>query len=146
MQPGESVFLESQLTSPFLIRDWVATDEAFVKSAWRGTFRTAGVGVAGCDPEHYHQEMQRIFDRLLPRSTVKIACDPKDSDNLIGFAVLTGTELRYVYVKQDFRKLGVVPAMLEGLDIRTFTFKTLPGERRIRPASRGWLFTPRFTL
>lgn len=130
----------------FRIRDWVPADEAFVKSAWRGTYRTAGIGVAGAESEHYHQEMQRIFDRVLPKATVKIACDPKDEDNLIGFAALLGTELLYVYVKQDFRKLGVVPALLSGLDIRSFTFKTLPGERRIRPASRGWQFTPRFTI
>lgn len=132
--------------SPFRIRDAVAGDEAFIKSAWRGTFRTAGVGVEGAEPEHYHREMQRLFDRLLPTATVRIACDPQDDDNLIGFAVLTGHELHYVYVKQEFRKLGAVPALLEGLDIRSFTFKTLPGERRMRPRSRGWNFTPRFTI
>ena len=130
----------------FLIRDWVPADEHFVKSAWRGSFRLAGHGVQDADHIHYDMEMDRVFDRILPRATVKIACDPKDPDNLIGFAVLTGSELHYVYVKRDFRKLGVVPAMLEGLDIRSFTFKTLPGERRIRPSSRGWAFTPRFTL
>ena len=134
------------MTSPFKIREAVETDAAFVKSAWRGTFRTAGVGVEGSEPEHYHREMQRLFDRILPNATVRIACDPDDPDSLIGFAVVSGDELRYAYVKQDFRKLGVVPAMLEGLDIRRFTFKTLPGERRMRPKSRGWVFTPRFTI
>lgn len=134
------------MASPFLIRDWVAADDHFVKSGWRGTFRTAGVGVEGADAEHYHREIQRIFDRILPRATVKIACDPKDPDNLVGFAVFTGTELHYVYVKQDFRKLGAVRDLLAGLDIRSYTFKTLPGERRLRPASRGWVFTPRFTI
>ena len=117
-----------------------------MKSGWRGTFRTAGVGVEGADAEHYHREIQRIFDRILPRATVKIACDPKDPDNLVGFAVFTGTELHYVYVKQDFRKLGAVRDLLAGLDIRSYTFKTLPGERRLRPATRGWAFTPRFTI
>jgi hypothetical protein len=134
------------LASPFLIREAVASDEAFVKSAWRGTFRTAGHGVEDAEPTHYHREMQRVFERLLPGATIRIACDPADADNLIGFAAFTGMELHYVYVKQDFRKLGVVPAMLEGLDIRSFTFKTLPGDRRMRPKARGWLFTPRFTI
>jgi hypothetical protein len=133
-------------SNPFRIRDAVEADSAFVKSAWRGTFRTAGHGVEDADPEHYHREMQRIFDRLLPSATVRVACDPDDADSLIGFIAATGDELHYAYVKQDFRKLGVVPAMLEGLDIRRFTFKTQPGERRMRPKTRGWLFTPRFTL
>lgn len=130
----------------FAIRPAQDTDRAFIENAWRGTMLATCPGVSGADPGHFHGEMTRVFKRILPFATVRVACDPTDHDNLVGFMAATGVELHYVYVSQPFRKLGVVPALLSGLDIQRFTFKTLPGERRLRPRERNWVFTPRFTL
>jgi len=42
--------------------------------------------------------------------------------------------------------MGLAKSMLEGVEVANYTFRTLPGERRLRVRDRGWKFTPRFTL
>lgn len=131
---------------PFLIRAGKPSDRAFVENAWRATMLATSPACVGADPKAFHNEMTRLFERLLPSATVRVACDPKDPDTLVGFVCFTGPELHYVYVAGPFRKLGVVPMLLAGLDITRFTFKTLPGERRLKPKERSWVFAPKFTL
>ncbi|MDB4982600.1 MAG: hypothetical protein JWM82_3352 [Myxococcales bacterium] len=150
------------MTSPFLIRPGVDSDLAFVKDSWRSTFCLGGFGCSIPEPlstagnrkrqtvlpekTHYHNEMTRVFDRILKRATVRVACDSKDPDSLVGFAVYTGTELHFVYVRLALRESGVAKALLEGLPIRTFTFLTQSGNEYLKPTARGWQFTPRWTI
>lgn len=131
---------------PFLIRDGKASDRAFIENSWRSTMLATSPQAMGADPKHFHAEMTRMFEHIFTHARVRVACDPQDPDTLVGFACFTGPELHFVYVAGPFRKLGVVPMMLAGLDISRFTFKTLPGERRLKPRERSWVFTPRFTL
>lgn len=149
------------MTVPCAIRDALPSDQAFIRDAWRGTFHLGGLGCfvpptssqeqgrrfnVPCDREHYHREMARLFDRLLPKASARVACDEEDPDTLLGFAVFTGPELHFVYVKQDFRRGGVATRLLAGLPITRFTFLTHAGNEALKPAKRGWAFTPRWTL
>lgn len=131
---------------PFLIRTAKDSDRAFIENAWRSSMLDSSPQVQGADPGAYHAEMTRLFYRLWPTATFRVACDMVAPDVLVGFVCFTGPELHYAYVSSKFRKLGLVPAMLAGLDIKRFTFKTLPGERRLKPRERTWVFTPKFTL
>lgn len=121
-------------------RDMKPDDVAFVLDSWRRSFEGAPA-VKGAERIHYRQEMTRAIRRILDRATVRVRCDANDEDTIVGFAAFTGLELHYVYVKKEFRKMGVAKAMLEGLPIEAYTFLTPSA----RPPSR-WAFTPRFTL
>lgn len=134
------------MSLPFLIRDWKPSDRAFVENSWRTTMLSTSPQAMGADPKAFHVEMTRMFANIFTHARVRVACDPQDTDTLVAFACFTGHELHYAYVAGPFRKLGVIPMLLAGLDIRSFTFKTLPGERRLKPKERSWVFTPRFTL
>lgn len=134
------------MSLPFVLRDAVDSDLGFVQNSWRGTFHLGGFGAQDSDREHYHEEMTRLFERILKRARVRVACDTKDQDVLLGFAVATGRELHFVYVRQDFRRLGVARALVEDLDPKQFTFSTRQGVARLKPRERGWAFTPRWTI
>lgn len=118
---------------------------AFIIDAWKRSFEGAPA-VRGADREHYRVEMTRAIRRLCERATVRVACDPNDEDTLVGFCAFTSpdpdhAELHYAYVKKDFRGIGVMRELTNGVPITAFTFKT-PDFRA--PAS--WRFTPRFTI
>jgi GNAT superfamily N-acetyltransferase len=130
---------------PIAIRAAVASDLAFICHSWRTTFHL-GYGALGSDPEHYHREISKVFERLLPTATMRIAADPADADVIIGFAVFTNSELHYVFVRKDFRRNGVANALLADIPIRSFTFLTKRGEDALKPRARGWAFTPRWTI
>lgn len=137
------------MTLPFGVRDATEEDRGYIENAWRATMLAMSPAVQGADPAHYHSEMSRVLSRLmptLPGNSVRVAHDPKDENNLVGFIAATKHELHYLYVGGDFRKLGVAPLLLDGLKISCYTFSTPPGVRRLKPRERGWKFCPRFTI
>lgn len=123
------------------------SDMPFIADSWRRSFE-GSPAVHGANREHYRGELNRAIQSLTGRkgTTTTVACDREDDDVLLGFACFTGTELHYVYVRADFRQMGIARGLTEAAQIATYTFRTLIGERRMRARLRGWEFTPRFTL
>lgn len=115
-------------------------DTSFVLDAWRRSFEDAPA-VRGADREHYRIELTRAIRRLLDKAECRVACDPEDEDTIVGFAAFTGDELHYVYVKKDFRGMGVARQLLDGLSVAAYTFRS----NNARPP-QGWRYTPRFTI
>lgn len=132
--------------APITVRPADISDWDFIRKSWRATFLNGGPAVQGADKQHFFDEMTRVFAAICPTAEARMACDPEDADNVLGFAVYTGPELHFVYVLQDFRRMGFVPRLLSDLNITRYTFSTIQGVRRLRPLERGWAFTPRFTL
>lgn len=136
------------MTLPVRIREMRPADEAFVVDTWRRSFSDES-DLCKLDPEAYRKLYAKLINRYTHErgAVVRIACDPEDEDTLIGWAATHGPELHYVYVRggsNSMRGLGVVPALLEGLELKTYTFRTSAGERRLKPRERGWTFAPRF--
>lgn len=113
---------------------------AFVIDAWKRSFEGAPA-VRGAEREHYRTEMTRAIRRLCDHAEIRVACDPTDEDTIVGFVAFTGGELHYVYVKRDFRGLGIAKDLLKGVPITAYTFTTPLARPR-----KGWAFTPRFTI
>jgi hypothetical protein len=135
------------MTLPVTVRPAESLEDwEFIRKAWKATYLLGGTAVQGADRDHYFAEMTRMFAAIMPTAQARMGCDPKDDDNRLAFAVFSGDELRFVYVLQDFRRMGIVPALLDGLEIKRYTFSTIQGGRRLKPRDRGWSFTPRFTL
>lgn len=133
------------MTEPVKIRDANETDWGFMRKAWRETFQYGSLAVDGADKAHYFDEMTRLFAVIVPYASARIACDASDDDNRVGFACWTDEVLHYVYVMKDFRGHGIVPALLENLPIKAYSFTTLQCVKRLKPLVRGWAFKPRFT-
>jgi len=128
----------------FPIRSAGDGDVAFILDAWKKSYEGAPA-VRGADREHYRIEMTRAIRRLCDRGEVRVATAPDDPDHLLGFAAFTiaddGAELHYVYVKREFRGMGIARALLSELNVTRYTF--------VSPTARppkGWRFTPRFTI
>ena len=132
------------MSVPFLVRAARDSDYAFVLDTWRRSFEHAPA-VAGADPSSYELEMKFVIARLFKTSEVLIACDVEDDDTLLGFASISGPTLNYVYVRKDFRNMGVARTLLAGRKLTGYSFRTLAGERRLKLRER-MIFAPRFTI
>ncbi len=133
------------MTPPVVIRDATLSDWDFIRKAWRATFLIGGPAVHGAEKQHYFDEMTRVFAAICPTASARIACDPADEDNDLAFVVYSGPVIYFIYVLQEFRRNGIVPLLLDGLNVARYAFKTIQGERRLKPATRGWQYAPRFT-
>lgn len=121
-------------------------DWQFIKRAWRATYLTGGLAVQGSDREHYFAEMGRLFAAVMPTARARIACDPADRDNRLGFVVYEGDAAWFVYVLQDFRRMGIVPALVDGLGLTSYRLSTIQGVRRLRPRDHGLTFKPSLVI
>lgn len=136
------------MTAPYAIRSARDTDQGFIVDSWRNSFAPESQ-LCAFDRDVYFRLMAKEIGGILrdPRTTALVACDHEDDDALLGFAVLTGPELHYVYVRGgrdvSVRKLGIVRAMLEGRALDTYSFRTQAGVRRLKPDARGWTYRPR---
>lgn len=66
------------------------------------------------DPEPYFQVYHAYFSALLarPESVVKIAVLSDDDDVALGWSLSEPDKLHYVYVKKDYRKIGIARSLV----------------------------------
>ncbi len=134
-------------SAPVKVRPAVSVEDwDFIRKAWRATYLLGGPAVQNADRDHYFAEMTRLFSAIMPTAQARMGCDPKDDDNRIAFAVYESDALWFVYVLQDFRRMAIVPGLLDGLEIKRYNQTTIQGVRRLRPTLRGWKYTPRLAL
>ena len=136
------------------VRSLAETDDGYVADRLRSSF-LKDVCHDTAERTHLYDELRRLQSCWIPRGigseifarpTIRIACDEKDPDTILGFVVFSGDELHYVFVEKKIRRTGVAATLLGGLQIRRYTFKTAPFMTRIRPHERGWKYTPRWTF
>jgi GNAT superfamily N-acetyltransferase len=88
---------------PFIFDSWA---RSFRKSPW-----------AGCVPNHLYDQVSRatsagIIDRGA-RVIVAVAPLPDGDRRVMGYAVSESEVLHWLFVKRDFRRMGVGRALLE---------------------------------
>lgn len=133
-------------TARVCVREARPSDHEFIINAWRASLMHAARGFQGADRKHAEEEFQRIAAHYLTQAKVLVVSDSEDEDNNLAFAIFTGNELHYIYVAEPYRRKGLVSRLLEGVDIKRYTFATPVGERRLHAHERGWKYTPRWTL
>lgn len=119
-------------------------DLGYIIDTWRQGL-AAKSSLAKFDRDVYFRLMARHIKALSrePGALVRIACDPENENTILGFAVLTGDELHYVYVREALRKHGIARLLLDGLAVKTYAFRTDVGTGRLKPQERGWTYAPR---
>lgn len=145
--------------APVTIRDGGERDQAFVYSSWLQSYRSSAF--ARPIPTHtYFDRHHAVLERILARPTTRIVvATPEDAPAVIlGWAVTEGLlrgsardgaagpvlitpttstpTLHYVYVKEQFRKLGIARQLVTRLGRRfavTHRTAVVEGAMRRRP-------------
>lgn len=103
------------------LRDATADDMPFVLSSWLKSAADDSGGVASAFTRRvFYAEHERLIrESVLPRSAVRVAASPDSPDVIRGWtcseATEHGTLLHYVYVRFDWRKLGVARFLVDAL-------------------------------
>ena len=104
-----------KLAVPVKFRQADETDVSFIFSSWLKSFKAHAGPIKSVV---YYEYQHRKIVQLLQRRFVTIACSPDDIEQIIGYMVhenINGVFVaHYAYVKNSFRKLGVLqPLMAE---------------------------------
>ena len=103
------------MTDSIVIRPPRSTDQAYVTNSW--------VSCIVKDRKYRPQLANVIVDRLLddPRTKLLIACEPQDSDKIVGwiaFASMPGTGvLEFVLVRHQWRNQGMAAHMMRAASL-----------------------------
>ncbi len=85
----------------------------------------------------YHAHVETLLSR--PQVFVRIACLVADPDVILGFSIIEQDKLHYVFVKPQWRKIGLAKDLVD-LPITTVTGFTRVGD--ILRRKYGWKFNP----
>lgn len=87
--------------------------------------------------KEYHGFLEGMFAR--PGTEIKIACLVEDPDVILGFSICHGSTINFVFVKPDWRRIGLATDLLpkEVTNVSGFTRVGDIIRRR-----KGWSFNP----
>jgi hypothetical protein len=90
-------------------------DAHFILNSWLKSFRNSHFAKS-INSTVYFNEHHKVVRRLIKRSTILIACNPEDHNQIYGYLVLEKVDgvltLHFAYTKQVFRKLGIQRQLL----------------------------------
>lgn len=87
--------------------------------------------------KEYHGFLETMFSR--PGTEIKIACLVEDNDAILGFSICLGSTLNFVFVKPDWRRIGIATDLIPK-EITQVSGFTRVGD--IIRRKRGWTFNP----
>lgn len=137
--------------APVTIRDGGERDQAFVFSSWLQSYRSSAFA-RPIATHTYFDRHHAVLERILARPTTRVVvATPEDAPAVIlGWAVTEGLlrgsardgataptpTLHYVYVKEQFRKLGIARQLVARIGRRfavTHRTAVVEGAMRRRP-------------
>jgi L-amino acid N-acyltransferase YncA len=96
-----------------VIRPMQDKDTPFITHSWKESYRHSP-DAAWIPTGVYFDQMNRRVGNLLLTCKTWVACNPEDSDHLLGFACVDAHRnvLHYVYIKDIARGMGICKTLL----------------------------------
>src|SRR5690349_7490122 len=116
------------ISSPLVrVVDGNDSDHAFVYATWLQSFRSLSDFAKPIPKDIYFPHQHDRIERLLKRAKLEVAIPAGESDRLhtiLGYAVTDGALLHWLYVKGNWRRMGIGSELLRGKELREFTHWT----------------------
>ena len=108
------------------IRDGVESDLPFIYSSWLKGLRWGNSWFEAIEQDVYFPQYHKVLEGILdnPSTTIRIASLAEDPDVILGYAVLTGEKLHWVFVKRRWRGIGLATDLVAQLNLKTATHVT----------------------
>ena len=94
------------------IRAAVPGDEGFVTANWLKVHRATGDWPRLMSSRRYFEGHARAIQELIARSRTLVACNVELPDQAFGYVVHAGRWLHWVFVKDQWRRLGIGTRLL----------------------------------
>lgn len=103
------------MSTPFTLREAVATDAAFIFNSWLKSYRHSAA-TAAMQNDLYYSGQHKLIEGLVSTCKFVIACNPKDQSQIYGYSVGQMVDevlcVHFVYTKEPYRKFGLGIALL----------------------------------
>lgn len=104
-------------------------DFGFVFETWPKGFYYGGLTIGiESDKKTWFQKFYLYVKKQLEEAKVYIACMSDDPTTILGYAVINGTTLEWIYVKEKFRMQGIASLLLNGKTVDSYNNMTKLGQ------------------
>lgn len=93
-------------------REKVPTDEAFIYATWLKGYQGGAQWFRMIPRKIFQDHYRRIIEKLLQRSLTRVACLKEDTDVIIGYSVSEQDRVHWIYIKENWRKIGIAKDLL----------------------------------
>ena len=101
-----------------------ADDGPFIYSTWLRGLYYGNDWFRKIDKKSFFDKYRLVVGQLLLKSNVRVAVLEEDPDVIVGYVVYSGHTLHWVYVKKNWRRLGVGRALIpDGIEVVTHLTK-----------------------
>ena len=99
---------QEQAQAPVAFRDAVADDLHFLLSSWLKSYRSSSKtwDIESVPFFDSQRGQKAVVLRLLSNCPVVVACHPIHTDQIYGW-LCHGDAIHYVYVKEEFQRMGI---------------------------------------
>ena len=126
-----------------LIRPMRSEDEAFIFATWLQATRRSTYEARRIRDAVFFPRRHDLYERILRRSTVLVACLAEDQDTILGYVVAESDRsppvLHFVFVKMTMRRFGIATRLIASAipDPGACRFTAWTHWRLLVPAPRG---------
>ena len=98
-----------------LIRPYRGSDHDFICSSYLNStyFNSIDKSTRQVKKHDHDLAMDRKINSLIGESVVLVACPEDDPELIVGYLIGVHNVLHYIYVKKDFRQMGVCNELLK---------------------------------
>lgn len=101
-----------------IVRPPNPTDLWFIHDSWLKSYWKSGHAPVKDWPTYFEGQAKRI-DRLLVLSETRIACFDSSPDEIVGYAVVQGECVHWLYVKKDYRRHGAARVLAHNCTVHS---------------------------
>lgn len=102
----------------YQIRPAKSTDINRIYSDWLRSYRQNSTSMKELPEKVFFDEHRRVINGILKTGTVLVLADCADDYVVAGFICFESDVLHYIYVKKDFRKLGLASELMEAANFK----------------------------
>ena len=119
-----------------------STDEAMVYATWRNSLWFDQKRDAK-EANKFFRKASASIKKILkdPNVKVRIACLKEDLDMIVGYAVLTKSNVEWVYIKPEYRNKGIARALVKEFETisrpETKIGKAIQNKKNLKEKSDG---------
>ena len=133
----------SPTSESLIIRPFKEEDKNFILATWLPGLYHGGAWYSEMPKDVFMKNYHGFLEQLLKHhnTEIKVSCLSSDHDVIIGYVVIAKDPLalHWVYVKNDFRKIGVA-SMLIPKDVKIATHVSKAGVVIMK--KKGWIYNP----
>lgn len=129
--------------SDYIIIPGTESARSLVYATWLRSYEASSLAAKNIPRDVFFAEHHKVIDNLMQRgAAVRVAVLPDEPDVILGWAVIEGPVVHYVYVKPPFRKHGLATALLADVQ-RPFRYTHWTHAlRELHPKLEGCVYNP----